>query len=115
MTVFPGLVVCEEPDAADPHAVCGAQAVADRRCLAHLDADRRSAYLATLAPGPDVGAGGVIFTAELLAALRDDQNIVRVGKANFYGAIFSSRNAVFVEVKFSGPADSSPTPKGRCC
>lgn len=97
---------------------CGAVAAADGRCLAHLDAEARTAYLADLRPGSDVDARGVAFTEDLLAdllnALRDDDGVARFGDARFVGATFSgdaefhgarfSKDVMFNQATFSGRA-----------
>jgi pentapeptide repeat protein len=117
MTVFADAGACVEPAGAND--VCGAQAIDEGRCLAHMEAGRRGAYLATLSPGSDVHARGVVFTAgllaELLAALRDEQNVVRIGIANFRDATFAAYagfgealffgNAQFDGATFAGNAD----------
>src|SRR5579883_1718955 len=102
----PAVDSCQESDPSDPAVRCGAALAAHDRCLAHLDADQLSAYLATLSPGSDVDARGVTFRpgllGELLRSLRSGQNVNRVatfGKANFTRAIFSE-SASFRHVSF---------------
>jgi uncharacterized protein YjbI with pentapeptide repeats len=90
------------------------------RCLAHLDEEQRTAYLATLAPGSPVDHRGTTFTEalldELLNALRDRVvNTLTIGVARFDQAQFRgdakfigahlSGDARFDNVRFSGNVD----------
>ncbi|MBC6460275.1 hypothetical protein [Actinomadura sp. HBU206391] len=108
MALSSDVVECEEPGADDPQALCGAQAATHGRCLAHLSAEGRRAYLATLSPGADVHLRGATIPdgllAELLNALRDDHGDVQTGLADFSGVTFSG-DVDFLTVTFS------PTPK----
>ncbi|WUI02822.1 hypothetical protein OHR68_13770 [Spirillospora sp. NBC_00431] len=97
---------------------CGAAPAVDGNCLAHLSTDRLQAYLADLAPGADVDAGGVVFTADLLqhlltAARTGDQ--IELGNVDFSVATFTedanfsaatfTKVANFSDVTFAASAD----------
>lgn len=101
---------CQEPDSDDPSKMCGAAPAAEQRCLAHLTPAARTTYLATLAPGADIDAGGVTFTQELLTellnAFHDPHGHPQLGTALFVGAIFSG-DADFRGATFAGDADFS--------
>lgn len=83
---------CQEIDPENTPGVCGAATVAHRRCLAHLTPEQLTAYLATLSPGSDINARGVMFSGDLLEKLlsrfRSGVNAT-VGAADFSGAVFT--------------------------
>ncbi|MEU0331781.1 SAV_2336 N-terminal domain-related protein [Streptomyces sp. NPDC006193] len=115
-----------EPDrrgsrADPPWPVCGADATVGNprgctgrvvpglaACLAHLTAQARSRYLATLAPGAAVDFSGTSFTPallqQLLDALRDPETgRPLLGRARFRQALFS--RAEFRSVVFTAESD----------
>ncbi|MDB4872513.1 MAG: hypothetical protein JWL97_3517 [Gemmatimonadales bacterium] len=98
---------CQEPDPADPAAVCGASAAADQHCLAHLRPDQRTDFLATLTAGADIDVRGVAITPELLAqlltSLDDGNGKAQFGNADFIGATFTG-GAYFRGATFTGEA-----------
>jgi uncharacterized protein YjbI with pentapeptide repeats len=78
------------------------------RCIAHLTAEEREAYLATLHQGGVVSHRGTTITvsvlAELVAALRGPHPRPLFGDATFIDATFDG-DADFHGVTFSGDAD----------
>ncbi|REE96657.1 pentapeptide repeat-containing protein [Thermomonospora umbrina] len=105
MNASPQADACQAHTLGNPESVCGAAAVTDRQCLAHLTPQARAEYLAALSPGADVHAPGVTFTrellVELLTALKDDHGRTQIGAANFDGAIFVE-DADFSHANFAG-------------
>jgi uncharacterized protein YjbI with pentapeptide repeats len=92
---------------ATPGEVCGAAPAADGLCLAHLSQDALQEHLASVHPGSDIDAHGVVFTAELLellliAATPKDQGR-ELGRADFHSATFTE-DAGFGGVTFTEDA-----------
>lgn len=84
--------------------VCGASAAVDHRCLAHLTPDALAAWLATVEPGTDIDARGVVFSEELLGELSEALgHAPEFGSVDFSGATFS-RTALFKGATFSRAA-----------
>ena len=103
----PGWVHCGESadPYGDPVGCRGARVTGFARCLAHVDDEQRTAYLATLTPGSKIDLQGTAFTrallAQLLDALRDTgTDRVTVGRALFSEAQFSG-DAECDEVRFN--------------
>ncbi|WP_242889666.1 pentapeptide repeat-containing protein [Actinomadura litoris] len=98
ITIPPGCPEESLRPSASQGELCGAIPAVDGGCLAHLSPDQLQAHLADLAPGADIDAHGVVFTADLLQRLlrATADRSLEFGNADFSEATFTER------VSFSG-------------
>src|SRR5579859_6201714 len=108
----PVLDSCQESNPSDPAARCGAALAAHDRCIAHLDPNQLTAFLATLGPGSDIDMQRVTFPPGLLEKVLDSlrpgtNRFATFGSANFRGATFS--DGFFYRVNFPEGANFDET------